>query len=340
MTRHSALKLLIFYCISFLISQLPLYPVTLSLQSRMSLQIFTFLLGPIYLILISHLLIAILPVPLRTALNFLDLIGPRKHRGLVTGGCLLGLEIMTLLVCIIVLAPLPAIISQVFILTITGTCLVIVLSALIQAFQSAYHQDKDDFQKKQDLRKKAALASHQLVLETDPKRRQAYLRLPKYLTLLFCPAIFMICTLILYMTRDEKSLPAIQWLRLPVTYLAGLALFALLPLSMYWLNCQGTSLVQRIYIDHDQLYYYGYSGSMEERRESTYQLVSLQSFRVYQRAIHIRGSFRIQTQDRYGLDITIKKKALWIPRTFPVEQEESLLQFLNSINQKKTSVEQ
>ena len=94
MTRHSALKLLIFYCISFLISQLPLYPVTLSLQSRMSLQIFTFLLGPIYLILISHLLIAILPVPLRTALNFLDLIGPRKHRGLVTGGCLLGLEIM------------------------------------------------------------------------------------------------------------------------------------------------------------------------------------------------------------------------------------------------------
>ncbi|WP_204652569.1 hypothetical protein, partial [Gemmiger formicilis] len=36
---------------------------------------------------------------------------------------------------------------------------------------------------------------------------------------------------------------------------------------MYWANCSGTSLVQRVYLSENRLCYTGYSGSMDERVE-------------------------------------------------------------------------
>ena len=49
---------------------------------------------------------------------------------------------------------------------------------------------------------------------------------------------------------------------------------------MYWMNCSGTSLVQRVYLAQNQLYYAGYSGSMDERVEFTFTLLQLESYRV------------------------------------------------------------
>ncbi len=69
---------------------------------------------------------------------------------------------------------------------------------------------------------------------------------------------------------------------------------------MYWANCSGTSLVQRIYLTQNQLYYAGYSGSMEERVEFTFTLLQLKSYRVGKRAIRIRGQFTKKTKDAYG----------------------------------------
>ena len=69
---------------------------------------------------------------------------------------------------------------------------------------------------------------------------------------------------------------------------------------------------------------------MEERVEFTFTLLQLESYRVGKRAIHIRGQFAKKTKDSYG---TSKKgpftKTLWLPRTFPLEQEQALLQFLH-----------
>ena len=98
---------------------------------------------------------------------------------------------------------------------------------------------------------------------------------------------------------------------------------------MYWANCSGTSLVQRVYLSHNQLYYTGYSGSMDERVEFTFTLLQLESYRVGKRSIRIRGQFTKKTKDVYG---THQKghftKTLWLPRTFPLEQEQILLEFL------------
>ena len=105
--------------------------------------------------------------------------------------------------------------------------------------------------------------------------------------------------------------------------------FSFIPLLMYWANCSGTSLVQRIYLMQNQLYYAGYSGSMDERVEFTFTLLHLESYRIGKRAIHIRGQFAKKTKDVYG---TYQKrnftKTLWLPRTFPLKQEQALLQFL------------
>ena len=112
--------------------------------------------------------------------------------------------------------------------------------------------------------------------------------------------------------------------------LMAVAVFSFIPLLMYWVNCFGTSLVQRVYLEQNQLYYTGYSGSMEERREFTFTLLQLESYRVGKRAIRIRGQFTKKTKDSYA---TNKKgpftKTLWLPRTFTLEQEQALLQFLH-----------
>ena len=80
--------------------------------------------------------------------------------------------------------------------------------------------------------------------------------------------------------------------------LMAAAVFSFIPLLMYWANCSGTSLVQRIYLTQDQLYYTGYSGSMEERVEFTFTLGRLEDYHVGKRSVRIRGQFTKKTKDR------------------------------------------
>lgn len=111
--------------------------------------------------------------------------------------------------------------------------------------------------------------------------------------------------------------------------LDGCRFFSFIPLLMYWMNCSGTSLVQRIYLAQNRLYYTGYSGSMEERVEFTFTLLWLESYHIGKRSLRIRGLFAKKTQDSYGISQKSPfAKTLWIPRTFPSEQEQALLHFL------------
>ena len=63
--------------------------------------------------------------------------------------------------------------------------------------------------------------------------------------------------------------------------------------------------------------------------EFTFTLLQLEDYHIGKRAIRIRGQFTKETKNAYG---TYQKgnltKTLWLPRTFPLEQEQTLLQFL------------
>ena len=61
---------------------------------------------------------------------------------LTAGLCLLGLELLTLLVCIIVFAPLGQTASRAFLLCIALTALALVLTALAAAFLSGFQGDR------------------------------------------------------------------------------------------------------------------------------------------------------------------------------------------------------
>ena len=249
---------------------------------------------------------------------------------LPVGFYLLILELLTLLVCIVTFAPLSRAASNAFIFSIALTALLLFLVPIILSFISGYHGDKAEHEEKRASEKQAAVQSDVLVMETDPVRRKRYLRLPKLLALLVCPGVCLISVLVLSLTKNFQDLLAIRLLRMPFFSLMVAAVFSFIPLLMYWTNCSGTSLVQRVFLAQNQLYYAGYSGSMEERVEFTFTLLQLESYRVGKRAIHIRGQFAKKTKDSYG---TSKKgpftKTLWLPRTFPLEQEQALLQFLH-----------
>lgn len=244
---------------------------------------------------------------------------------------MLILELLTLLVCIVIFAPLSRAASNAFICTIALTALLLFLVPLILSFISGYQGDKAEHEEKRARENQAAVQSDILVLETDPVRRKRYLRPPKLLVLLVCPGVCIVSGFVLYLTKNAQELLVVQLLRMPFLSLMAAAVFSFIPLLMYWANCSGTSLVQRVYLAQNQLYYAGYSGSMEERVEFTFALLQLESCRVGKRAIYIRGQFAKKTQDAYG---TSQKglffKTLWVPRTFPVEQERVLLQFLQS----------
>lgn len=249
---------------------------------------------------------------------------------LPVGFYLLILELLTLLVCIVTFAPLPRAASNAFIFTIALTALLFLLPPLILSFISGYQGDKAKHENKRAQEKQKAVQSDILVLETDPVRRKRYLRLPKILALLVCPGACLISGFVLALTKNSQNFFAVQLLRIPFLSLMAAAAFSFIPLLMYWTNCSGTSLVQRVYLAQNQLYYTGYSGSMEEQVEFTFLLLQLESCRVGKRAIRIRGQFTKRTKDSYG---TRQKgpftKTLWLPRTFPVEQEQVLLQFLH-----------
>ena len=247
---------------------------------------------------------------------------------LPVGFYLLILVLLTLLVCIVTFAPLPRAASNAFIFTIALTALLFLLPPLILSFISGYQGDKAKHENKRAQEKQKAVQSDILVLETDPVRRKRYLRLPK---LLVCPGVCIVSGFVLYLTKNAQELLVVQLLRMPFLSLMAAPVFSFIPLLMYWANCSGTSLVQQVYLAQNQLYYAGYSGSMEERVEFTFALLQLESCRVGKRAIYIRGQFAKKTKDAYG---TSQKglffKTLWVPRTFPVEQERVLLQFLQS----------
>ncbi len=198
-------------------------------------------------------------------------------------------------------APLSRTASNAFIFTIALTALLLFLVPLIRSFLSGYQGDKAEHREKRAREKQKAIQSDVLVLETDPIHRKRYLRLPKILVLLVCPIICLTSGFVLALTKNSQELLTVQLLRAPFLALMAVAAFSVIPLLMYWMNCSGTSLVQRIYLTQNQLSYAGYSGSMEERVEFTFTLIQLE-----------KGPFF---------------KTLWIPRTFPAEQEQTLLQF-------------
>lgn len=243
---------------------------------------------------------------------------------------LLLLELLTLLVCIVTFAPLSRTVSNVFICTIALTALLLFLVPFILSLISGYRGDRAEHEGRRIQEKqKAAVQADVLALESDPVRRKRYLRLPKILVLLVCPGVCLVSGLVLSLTKNSQDLWTVQLLRMPFFSLMVAAVFSFIPLLMYWANCSGTSLVQRIYLTQNQLYYAGYSGSMEERVEFTFTLLQLKSYRVGKRAIRIRGQFTKKTKDAYG---TYQKgnftKMLWLPRTFSLERERALLEFL------------
>ena len=55
----------------------------------------------------------------------------------------------------------------------------------------------------------------------------------------------------------------------------------------------------------------------------------MEEYSVGRRSIRIRGTFTRKTKDAYGAhQKNAFSKTLWIPRTFPVKQEQILLDFL------------
>ena len=242
---------------------------------------------------------------------------------------LLILELLTLLVGIVTFAPLSDTASNMFILTIALTALLLLVIPLILTFVSGFQGDKAAHAEKREKEKQTAALSGDMVLETDPVRRRQYLRLPKLLVLLVCPSVFLLSFFVLFFTKNDQGHFVIILLRQMFMALAGAALISVIPLLLYWANCSGTSLVQRVYLSENRLCYTGYSGSMDERVEFAFVLLRLESCHVGKRSIRIRGQFTRKTKDAYG---THQKdafnKTLWIPRTFPETQERVLLDFL------------
>lgn len=373
-----AVSYAVFIAIGLLFSLVPASRLGLTEEMFLNLRMFFMLFGPIYLTLISKIILIILAAAkgttkdtaeknqgvlfaiaalllfanLSNAETVSDLASgyiqgkglrnlkkskryPLKGKGflnvfLPVGFCLLILELLTLLFCIVTFAPLSRIASNIFICLIALTALLLCLAPFILTFVSGYQGDKAEHAEKRAKEKQKAVQSDMLVLETDPVRRKRYLRLPKILALLVCPGVFMVSGFVLALTKNSQDLLSVQLLRMPFFSLMTVALFSFIPLLMYWMNCSGTSLVQRVYLAKNQLYYAGYSGSMDERVEFTYALLRLENYRVGKRAIHICGQFMKETKDVYG---THKKgpltKTLWLPRTFQAEQEQVLLQFLS-----------
>ena len=67
----------------------------------------------------------------------------------------------------------------------------------------------------------------------------------------------------------------------------------------------------------------------------------LEEYSVGRRSIRIRGTFTRKTKDAYGAhQKNAFSKTLWIPRTFPVKQEQILLDFLRKAAANHASFDQ
>lgn len=242
---------------------------------------------------------------------------------------MLILEILTLLVCIVIFAPLSNAASNIFIFTIALTAMMLLVIPLILALISGFKVDKAEHEEKRKMEKLDAVSSGDLVLETDLIRRKQYLRLPKLLVLLVCPVVLLLSFFVLFLTKNYHDYFVILLLRQLFMALAGTAFLSVIPLLLYWANCSGTSLVQRVYLSENRLCYTGYSGSMDQRVEFAFVLLRLEGYSLGRRSIRIRGTFTRKTKDAYGThQKSAFSKTLRIPRTFSVEQERILLDFL------------
>ena len=242
---------------------------------------------------------------------------------------MLILEILTLLVCIVIFAPLSNAASNIFIFTIALTAMMLLVIPLILALISGFKGDKAEHEEKRKMEKLDAVSSGDLVLETDLIRRKQYLRLPKLLVLLVCPVVLLLSFFVLFLTKNYHDYFVILLLRQLFMALAGTAFLSVIPLLLYWANCSGTSLVQRVYLSENRLCYTGYSGSMDQRVEFAFVLLRLEGYSLGRRSIRIRGTFTRKTKDAYGThQKSAFSKTLRIPRTFSVEQEGILLDFL------------
>ena len=168
---------------------------------------------------------------------------------------MLILEILTLLVCIVTFAPLSNAASNIFIFTIALTAMMLLGIPLILALISGFKGDKAEHEEKRKMEKLDAVSSGYLVLETDPIRRKQYLRLPKLLVLLVCPAVLLFSFFVLFLTKNYHDYFVILLLRQLFMALAGTAFLSVIPLLLYWANCSGTSLVQRVYLSENRLCY-------------------------------------------------------------------------------------
>ena len=242
---------------------------------------------------------------------------------------MLILEILTLLVCIVIFAPLSNAASNIFIFTIALTAMMLLVIPLILALISGFKGDKAEHEEKRKMEKLDAVSSGDLVLETDLIRRKQYLRLPKLLVLLVCPVVLLLSFFVLFLTKNYHDYFVILLLRQLFMALAGTAFLSVIPLLLYWANCSGTSLVQRVYLSENRLCYTGYSGSMDQQVEFAFVLLRLEGYSLGRRSIRIRGTFTRKTKDAYGThQKSAFSKTLRIPRTFSVEQERILLDFL------------
>ena len=242
---------------------------------------------------------------------------------------MLILEILTLLVCIVIFAPLSNAASNIFIFTIALTAMMLLVIPLILALISGFKGDKAEHEEKRKMEKLDAVSSGDLVLETDLIRRKQYLRLPKLLVLLVCPVVLLLSFFVLFLTKNYHDYFVILLLRQLFMALAGTAFLSVIPLLLYWANCSGTSLVQCVYLSENRLCYTGYSGSMDQRVEFAFVLLRLEGYSLGRRSIRIRGTFTRKTKDAYGThQKSAFSKTLRIPRTFSVEQERILLDFL------------
>ncbi len=242
---------------------------------------------------------------------------------------LLGLEVIALLVCIAVFSPLSQTVSYFFIGLITLTAMAVVLFPLILTLVSGIQGDRSRYKEKREQEKETFVRSDYQVLESDPALRRKYMRFPRRLFFALCPGLLILSLIPLSLTRDLEQTAVVALIRQAAMGLSLLSALSFFPLLFYWIDCSGTSLVQRISISRSQLVWSAYSGSMEERVETTLTLIRLESFQVTARTIRIRGEFARQVTDRYGVrDKGVRTRTLRVLRTLSPQQEEALLSFL------------
>ncbi len=240
---------------------------------------------------------------------------------LTAGLCLLGLELLTLLVCIIVFAPLGQTASRAFLLCIALTALALVLTALAAAVLAlGVGIATGSWSTQQPYRRRCPCAGKR------PRAAQTVFAVSQS----FVPGgvpIVLAGFAVLYVTKGQQGL-AVHLLPpgRPGAFGRGLAGLHGRPVLG---QLFGRRPVQRIYLSDGALRYTGYSGSMEERVEFSYLLLQLERVRVGRRALHIRGRFLKTTQDAHGCrEKGPLARVLWVPRTFPQAQEQALLHFL------------